>query len=96
MMRVASIRKSRAPELVDFGQITLPVLPMTEKVLRFVQAGISNPPRLFRINRNLPLRSFLAVNGEALIHGPHLVAWSVGSERRNLRLLQEVNQSITI
>jgi len=85
MMRVASITKSRIRELVDFGQITLPVLCLTEKVLRFLQAGISNPPRLFRINRDLPFGSFLAVKGEALIHGPYLVAWSVGSERRNLR-----------
>jgi hypothetical protein len=58
------------------------------KVLRFSQAGHFIPSRLFRINRDLPNRSSLAVNGEVLIHGPNLVAQSVGSEWRNHHLYQ--------
>ena len=53
------------------------------KVLRFFQAGHCNPPRLIRINRNLPVGSILAVKGDVLIHGPNVVAWPMGSEGRN-------------
>jgi hypothetical protein len=53
------------------------------KVLRFFQAGHCNPPRLIRISRNLPVGSVLAVKGDVLIHGPNVVAWPMGSERRN-------------
>jgi hypothetical protein len=60
------------------------------KVLRFWQAGRSTPPRLLRINRGLPSGSTLAVKGEALNHRLHLVAWPVGSERRNHHLHQAV------
>jgi len=62
------------------------------KVLRFSQAGRFNPSRLFRINRDLPNRSSLAVKGDVLIHGPHLVAQSVGSEWRNHHPYQETIQ----
>jgi hypothetical protein len=55
------------------------------KVLRFLQAGHFIPSRLFRINRDLPSGISLAVKGGALIHRPYLVAWPVGSERRNHR-----------
>jgi hypothetical protein len=60
------------------------------KVLRFWQAGRSTPPRLLRINRGLLNGSTLAVQGEALNHRLHLVAWPVGSERRNHHLHQAV------
>jgi hypothetical protein len=72
-------------ELVDFSQIITQSV-LYHQVLRFFQAGQNNPPRLIRINRVLPNGSTLAVKGEASIHGPYLVAWSVGSERRNLHL----------
>jgi hypothetical protein len=55
------------------------------KVLRILQAGQFNPPHLTRINKD-SLRSALAVKGDVLIHGPNLVALSVGSERRNQHL----------
>jgi hypothetical protein len=63
------------------------------KVLRFSQAGHFDPSRLFRINRDLPNRSSLAAKGDVLIHGPHLVAQSVGSEWRNHHLHQETIQT---
>ena len=55
------------------------------KVLRFWQAGHCSSPRLTRSNRDLPHGSDLAVKGDALIHGPCLVAGLVGSEWRTRR-----------
>jgi hypothetical protein len=56
------------------------------KVLRFWQVGLSNPPHLVRIKQGIDFMNSLAVKGDALIHGPNLVAWPMGSERRNHRL----------
>lgn len=56
------------------------------KVLRFWQVGQSNPPHLVRIKQGTDFLSSLAVKGDALIHWLNLVAWPVGSERRNHRL----------
>jgi hypothetical protein len=66
------------------------------QVLRIVPAGQFIPSRLARINRDTSRRS-LAVKGDALIHGPNLVAWSVVSERRNHHPHQVIiqNQSVT-
>ena len=61
---------------------------LIHKVLRFLLAGHFNPSRLCRINRDFSKGNSLAVNGDVLIHGPHLVAQSVGSEWRNHYLLQ--------
>jgi hypothetical protein len=58
------------------------------RVLRFLQAGHFNPSRLFRINGKFHFWDSPAANGDVLIHGPHLVAQSVGSEWRNHHLLQ--------
>jgi hypothetical protein len=55
------------------------------KVLRFSPAGNSDPSCLFRISGDFPNRNSLAVNGDVLIHGPYLVAQSVGSEWRTRR-----------
>jgi len=72
-------------KLIDQSQVIAQSVLFLQ-VLRFFQAGQNNPSRLIRINRVLLFGSTLAVKGEALIHGPYLVAWSVGSERRNLHL----------
>jgi hypothetical protein len=67
----------------------------TFKVLRFSQAGHFDPSRLFRINGNLHSWNLPAVNGDVLIHGPRLVAQSVGSEWRTRRPYQidiQINQ----
>jgi hypothetical protein len=66
---------------------------LMHKVLRFLQAGQFTPSRLFRINGGFSSGNSLAVKGDVLIHGPHLVAQSVGSEWRNHHLLQITIQS---
>lgn len=60
------------------------------KMLRFSRVRLGNPPRVSRISRPFSLEDYLAVKGGALIHGPNLVAWLVGSEWRNHCLLHEV------
>jgi hypothetical protein len=95
-MRVASRVADKANDVqviykvVDNGQALSFEIERNLKVLRFWQAGRSTPPRLLRINRGLSNESTLAVKGEALNHGLHLVAWPVGSERRNHHLHQAV------
>ena len=66
---------------------------LIHKVLRFLQAGHFNPSRRFRFSRDFPIGNSLAVKGDVLIHGPYLVAQSVGSEWRNHRLHQETIQT---
>ena len=63
------------------------------KVLRFWQVGQYSPPHLVRIKREARFGGSLAANGDALIHGPNLVAWPVGSEWRNHRLHRAVIQT---
>jgi hypothetical protein len=48
---------------------------------------------LARINSDFLSRNSLAVKGDALIHGPRLVARSVGSEWRTRRPYQMDNQT---
>lgn len=55
------------------------------KVLRFWLTRRCSSPLLDRINGDLPYGTSLAVGGDALIHGPSLVARSVGSEWRTRR-----------
>ena len=67
------------------------------KVLRFWQKGQRSSPRLVRISSGLLVGSSLAAKGDALIHGPTLVARPVGSEWRNHHLhlvIVQSNQSI--
>ena len=62
-----------------------------DKVLRFWQKGQRSSPQLVRISSDLFSGSSLAVmavKGDALIHGPHLVARPVGSEWRTRRPYQ--------
>jgi hypothetical protein len=77
-------------KVTDYGQALSHQIIRIHKVLRFWQAGRSTPSRLLRINRGLSNESTLAVKGEALNHRLHLVAWPVGSERRNHHLHQAV------
>jgi len=60
---------------------------LMQKVLRFSQWGRRNSLRLLRISSD-SFRNSLAVEGDALIHGPRLVARPVGSERRTRRPYQ--------
>jgi hypothetical protein len=61
---------------------------LIQKVLRFWQKGRSSSPRLARINSGFLSGNPLAAKGDTLIHGPHLVAQSVGSEWRTRRPYQ--------
>ncbi len=56
-----------------------------QEVLRLWNDGCSSSPLPVRISRDFPLGNPLAVKGDALIHGPSLVARSVGSEWRTRR-----------
>jgi hypothetical protein len=62
------------------------------KVLRFRQKGQRSSPQLVRISRGLLFGSSLVVKGDALIHGPTLVAQPVGSEWRTRHPFQVVIQ----
>ena len=57
-----------------------------QKVLRFRLKGLRSQPRPVRINSDFQFGNLLAAKGDTLIHGPHLVAQSVGSEWRNQHL----------
>jgi hypothetical protein len=66
---------------------------LIQKVLRFWQKGRSSSPQLARINSGFRSGNSLAAKGDTLIHGPRLVAQSVGSERRNHHPLQKTIQT---
>lgn len=53
------------------------------KVLRLSHTGYGDVPRREHFNGGLFSELSLAVRGEALIHGPSLVARPVGSQWRN-------------
>src|ERR1019366_6841899 len=50
---------------------------LIQKVLRFYKKGRISSPQLARINSDFLSRNSPAVKGDALIHGPRLVARSV-------------------
>jgi hypothetical protein len=86
-------RRPRAEAAVSSAIVPLGL--QKHKVLRFLQAGYYNLPRLARINRDTS-RCSLAVKGDALIYGPNLVAWSVVSERRNHHPHQVIIQTQSV
>ncbi len=57
-------------------------MTLIQKVLRFWQKGRSSSPRLDRLSSGFLFGNSLAAKGDALIHGPTLVARPVGSEWR--------------
>jgi hypothetical protein len=61
---------------------------LIQKVLRFCEKGRSSSPQLVRISSGFLSGDSLAAKGDTLIHGPHLVAQSVGSEWRTQRPYQ--------
>jgi len=61
---------------------------LVNKVLRFWQKGQRSSPQLVRISSGLLFGGSLVVKGDALIHGPTLVARPVGSEWRTRHLFQ--------
>jgi hypothetical protein len=75
----ASVPNSSVSEVPGDGQLARRACSI-HKVLRSQQAGHSYPPRLARINRDLPHRDSLAVKGDVMIRRPGLVAEPAGSE----------------
>jgi hypothetical protein len=61
---------------------------LIQKVLRFWQKGRQSSSQLARISSGFLTGNSLAVKGDALIHGPRLVARTVGSEWRTQRPFQ--------
>jgi len=66
---------------------------LIQKVLRFWQKGRSSSPRLARISSGFLSGNSLVAKGDALIHGPCLVARPVGSEWRTRRPSQVTIQT---
>jgi hypothetical protein len=66
---------------------------LKQKVLRFCQKGRSSSPQLARINSGFLSGKPLAAKGDALIHGPCLVARPVGSEWRTRRPYKGIIQT---
>ena len=84
----ASVLSRSASEIRGVGDATDHQTILIQKVLRFCKKGRSSSPQLTRINSDFLSRNSLAVKGDALIHGPSLVARSVGSEWRTRRPYQ--------
>jgi len=66
---------------------------LIQKVLRFWQKGQCSSPQPVRISSGFPSGNSLAARGDALIHGPTLVARPVGSEWRTRHPYQVIIQT---
>lgn len=64
---------------------------LIQELLRFCQKGRSSSPQSTRISSGFLSGNLLAIKGDALIHGPSLVARPVGSEWRIHRLFHRVH-----
>ena len=83
--RRASVSDSSPSRMVGGVQLLQFRVSPIYKVLWFWRTGYCNSFDQTRISRDLPFGSSLAVKGDALIHGPCLVARPVRSEWRNHR-----------
>jgi hypothetical protein len=92
-LRHASVARRSSGEIRGCGDAPDHRIFLIQKVLRFWQKGRSSSPRLARINSGFLSGNSLAAKGDTLIHGPHLVAQSVGSEWRNHHLFQKTIQT---
>src|ERR1019366_9762695 len=86
--RHASVLSRSSGEIRGSGDLTHHSTFLIQKVLRFCKKGQSSSTQSARINSDFLSRDLLAVKGDTLIHGPHLVAQSVGSEWRTQRPYQ--------
>ena len=91
--RHASVLTLLACEMGDSGDAPEYRELLNQKVLRFCRKGRSSSPQLARINSGFLSGKSLAAKGDALIHGPCLVARPVGSEWRTRRPCQESIES---
>jgi hypothetical protein len=82
LVRRAEVSDSSTSEVVGDVQSLNRRAFLHNKVLRFWQKGQRSLPQLVRISSGLLFGSSLAAKGDALIHGPTLVARPVGSEWR--------------
>jgi hypothetical protein len=82
LIRRASVSNKSTSEAVGDVQPLNRRAFLFNKVLRFWLKGQRSSPQLVRISSGLLVGSSLAVRGDALIHGPTLVARPVGSEWR--------------
>lgn len=91
LVRRAAVSNKSTSEAVGDVQPLSRRASLFNKVLRIWQKGQRSSPQLVRISSDLPSGSSLAVmavKGDALIHGPSLVARPVGSEWRTRRPYQ--------
>jgi hypothetical protein len=91
--RLASVLSRSSGEIRDSDDTPDHSTILIQKVLRFCKKGQSSSTQSARINSDFLSRNSLAVKGDALIHGPRLVARSVGSEWRTRRPYQMDNQT---
>ena len=91
--RRASVVSLLACEMGDSGDAPDHQELLKQKVLRFCQKGRSSSPQLARINSGFLSGKSLAAKGDALIHGPCLVARPVGSEWRTRRPYKGIIQT---
>jgi hypothetical protein len=92
-LRHASVLSRSSGEIRGSGVAPDHQIFLIQKVLRFCKKGRSSSPQLARINSGFLFGNSLAAKGDTLIHGPHLVAQSVGSEWRTQRPYQMDNQT---
>ena len=91
--RHASVLIRSSGEMRDSGDAPDHRIFLIQKVLRFCKKGRSSSPQPSRISSDFLSGNLLAVKGDALIHGPSLVARPVGSEWRTRRPYQMDNQT---
>jgi hypothetical protein len=87
-IRHTSVLSRSASEIHGSGDAPDHRIFLIQTVLRFWQMRRRNSPRLARTNSGFLSRNSLAAKGDALIHGPRLVAGPVGSEWRTRRPYQ--------
>jgi len=92
-LRHASVLSQSSGEIRGSGDAPDHQIFLIQKLLRFRRKGRSSSPQRARINSGFLSGNSLAAKGDTLIHGPHLVAQSVGSEWRNHHLLQKTIQT---
>ena len=91
--RRAGIQGSLFRAMVDVDRPLRDRAEVLGKVLRIGRVAFRHSTHPMRSNSEFPYGSSLVVKGDALIHGPRLVAQPVGSEWRIHRLYQASSQS---
>jgi hypothetical protein len=90
---LASVQSPSSPRVRGYDNAPDHRKFLIQKLLRFCQKWRSSSPQSTRISSGFLSGNSLAVKGDALIHGPSLVARPVGSEWRTRRPYQESIQT---